>query len=569
VRAELAARQEPEDYGSEPVINERGEYQVGQESALGQLSDAVLGVAGQREALLANLSGMVAAPVSQIGGGIQAVLNPNNPVAGPEARDRIADTLTLAPETAKGKQIIQGQAELLAPVSEAIEKTRLGDEALEAGYPEWVARTVEAVPEYAGVLLAALGLRAPKAPKKPKIKVTEGGRIEPILSEKASLRSSLINQKPDPKTAQYKLGPNKALIPDKVAKAAAAQGWSDDVIQTAKTASKSAVDRNKALEMLRIARKAKRDSTWGASNRPTDVVGSSVMERYNALKKINGRAGSQVDKVARSTLRGNVDASGIFGKFRSTIDDLGGTVNDKGQLEFGVNSKLYGQAKNQKNLQPVLNRINALGDNPTAYSLHNTKQWLYKFVEYKNKGGKGGLTGDSEAAIKALARDINERLKGISKPYDKVNTAYSDTADAINALGDSLGKTLYGANAEKATGTTMRRWIGNATSRVPISNAVQGADDVLAKYGIKFKDNPANQVLFANALDDLLTTPTNRTTFKAEGGKVVERALTKSALQHGADLLDEGVNRMRGVSDEAALNALEDIIRDYATATTR
>ena len=150
---------------------------------------------------------------------------------------------------------------------------------------------------------------------------------------------------------------------------------------------------------------------------------------------------------------------------------------------------------------------------------------------------------------------------GIGKPYDKVNTAYSDSISSLDDLGDALGKTLHGENADKATGVTMRRWIGNAVSRVPIVNAVSNADKTLAKYKIVFKDDPATLVLFANALDDYLTTPTNRTSFKAEAGAKIEKAINQSKTAQVVGGAGKIIDKVMGKSDAEILNALEDLLR--------
>jgi len=372
--------------------------------------------------------------------------------------------MTYQPRSEHGQATMNVIGETMAPVGEVIESTRLGDEALEAGYPEWVARLAEGTPEYAGALLSLFGLRnavpnkyAPMKTKAPvtgrkqvfrspldptkQPKVAASGRIEPVMDDMGQIKESLLKGEANPKAAKYKIDPiTGSVIDDPLAKTALGQNWSDDVVSTTKLIAKDPPTKAKSIEMLRIARRGKKDPVWGVDNRPSDVLGASVMERYNALKKIQTTSGSQIDKVAKASLKGNVDASPAFNQFRATIEKMGGKLNDKGKLEFDVMSDVYGQAKNQKNLLPVIQRVEAMGNNPTALALHNTKRWLYDFVYNKNAGGKAGLTGPAEKAIKKLAADINEQLKGISAPYDKVNTAYSDAIGALDDLGSSLEK---------------------------------------------------------------------------------------------------------------------------------
>ena len=269
-------------------------------------------------------TGALAYTPAQIGGGIQALLNPNNPLAGPQARDRIQSTLTYEPRSPRAKSIMQRYAELMDPVSKLIDKTRLGDEALAAGVPEWVARSAEAIPEYASAVVSGIPLRGaapgpikttltgldeaaavtiPRA-KAPPPKFAPTGRIEPTISDEGLIRDALVNNTGDPKAAKFKLSGDQ-VVPDPLAKAASSQGWSDEVIALTKTIAKNPEAKKKALEMLYMTRRAKKDPAWGANNRPTDVTGDSVMSRYAALKKINTASGGQIKRVARR-LRGEI-----------------------------------------------------------------------------------------------------------------------------------------------------------------------------------------------------------------------------------------------------------------------
>ena len=180
-RRELARRkqarqavQPTQDYGD--PVQSGGQYQVGQQengggffpnySGMAALEALVSGIADQREALLATLSGTAAATVAPIVAAPQMVIEdvkgmvtgePVNTMIGPQTRDRVTEAMTYQPQTLGGQRIMEGQAELMQPVGEVIESTRLGDEALDAGSPEWLARQAEMLPEYLGAGTSVVG----------------------------------------------------------------------------------------------------------------------------------------------------------------------------------------------------------------------------------------------------------------------------------------------------------------------------------------------------------------------------------------------------------------------------
>jgi hypothetical protein len=566
----------PEYYG-EPVVKD-GQFQVG-----GPVTVEAEEIAGGLvEPAVSMATGALAYTPAQIGGGIQMALNPQDPMAGPSARDRIQQALTYAPRTESGKSVVAGLSDnpVTNFVAEIEEKIRLGDEALEAGWPEWLAKNAEALPEFLGAGLAGFGLR-PGAPApqanlkgqkvvypKPKggVKSTPSGRVEGLATNEGTIKAAIANKTGNPKAAPFKIDKAGNLTKHPYYKTASRQGWPDEVIEVAKVGALNPANKSKLLEMIHITKRAKKDVIWGASNRPTQVVGDSVMARYAFLKKTNSMFGDQINKVARESLSGkHIDHAQLFGQFSDEIAQLGGTLNDKGKLVFPPGAKLAGQTGNQKGLAQVLSQIKALGPNPDAYALHGLKQFIDEFVSYgKKPGAKTAMSGAAERSLKALRAGINEKLQGVSSNYDIVNTGFADTKTALQHLGEAFGKNLYGPGAEKATGGRMRRWIGNADSRVPIMNAFKEADDIARKYGGDFTDAAEPQILIANALDDLLTTPLTRTSFKAEGSKAVTGALEsidRSWLHHTGRAIDESVNKIMRVSDENAIKALEDLIR--------
>ncbi len=527
-------------YGK-PVV-EGGRFQVG-----GEVNTLKEHLGGAVEPAAAMLTGMAGETVGNLAAGAAELFEPTramiageptNRRIGLQTRDYVRDAMTYKPRTDQGKRVTGNMAQFMQPVAEAVEMARLGDEALEAGLPMGVAAAAEGIPEYLGAFLASRGMPTQK--------------VEPVKFP-AGVR--------DVKAARF-IKTSKGMEKYAPAQKAHKQGWSDEVIAVARTGAKSKGTRSKMLDMINMAKRGKSDPVWGASNRPSQVLGESVMERYSYLKGLNKQAGGMIDDVAKDFLAGKrIDHVPIINKFQKGIRELGGVYQD-GKLVFPKGSRLHGQPANQKGLRVIMDQVDSMGPNPDAYRLHLLKQNIDDFVSYgKKPGSVSAMSGKTESLLKTLRKDINAKLKGASNNYDTVNTIFSDTRDAMNALGEAFGKNLYGDSAVMATGETMRRWIGRATTRGPIMNAFRKADDISAKYGGKFDDAAEPQILMSNILDDFLTDPGMRATAKADIGSRVQQVIERSTLHNVATGADDIINRMRGIDDMSALKSLEELVR--------
>ena len=175
-------QQAPESYG-EPIQNEQGQYQIGGPVQLDIGKDIIAPVV---EPAIALATGGAAETAGTILGGLEAYppqgtkfktgnLSGNaSPLKGSEMRDRVSGMFTYQPRTEGAQQVMQGYGEALQPVGEMISKGRLGEEALAAGLPDWLAQNAEAIPESIMALFAGLGLRRPA---KPAIKTDKAGKL--------------------------------------------------------------------------------------------------------------------------------------------------------------------------------------------------------------------------------------------------------------------------------------------------------------------------------------------------------------------------------------------------------
>lgn len=345
---------------------------------------------------------------------------------------------------------------------------------------------------------------------------------------------------------------------DKNAVEAIKQGFDDGVV----AAIKGTTDANKAKmrEMVKISRKGKKNATYSASNRPWDVVGDSLAQRVRFVKKVNQEAGKKLDDVARKLKGDKANFERPKAGFMSQLDDMGIKVNDQDGLDF-VGSDIEGVAGAERAIKQIYARVGRKNMDD-AYEMHRLKRFIDEQVTY----GKAteGLSGRAERAIKSLRAGIDESLDDTFPVYDQANTQYAESIGALNAFQDSAGGkvNLFGENSGKALGTSSRRLLSNAQSRVNMMDAMKQLDDVGIKYGADFEDDIMTQAIFADELDAIFG-PSARTSLAGEQAKGTRKGLEMATGRRGMidfaiDVGEKGVEKVRGINEE---NAFESIMK--------
>lgn len=496
-------------------------------------------LAGQVEPVMTTVSGMAAAPVSQIGGGIQMALEPikarmegrfQDPMAGPNARDRIAQALTYQPRSQTGKATMGRVGEILHPLASAMEKPReWGEEMYNAGAPEWAARGVAGLPEYAGAMVAALGMPKPK-PKLPQLKTNpQTGDLVTAMS-KDRLKPN-INQR---------ISDAGKLIKDPKIKPAIKSGWSEKLVGWAARQPKMA--RDKMREMVNIA-----DDYFNkmdADQLPSDVIGKSAAQRIEFVNATRQKAGRAMDAIANGQLtKTRMDAAKLRSGMNIEIRRLGGKVTPDG-INFPIKSKLYKQGGDAQALIDLHDKLNAIGRMPTGKELHDLKQWIDTYISYgKSPATKAeGISAASETVLKGVRRQVNEILRQ-NKPYAKANDIYSETKTALDTLQKGAGNIdMFGEGATESIGQVMRRLLSNAQSRTKVKQGVTKIGEIADKYSqgnLPFEDYTP-QMRFLNEMERLWG-PFKESSFKGEiaqaGQRIAENPSKMQAAREGVNVI--------------------------------
>lgn len=528
--------------------------------------------------------------IGDIGGGFAATVAA--PFVGAEgAEDILTDIQKTAsefgaPETQRGQEALQTVGDLMQKGVDLVNFPISGlaglAELISGQDVEQAAQTVKSIQDV-GVGKTA-GQRAMEVTGSPLFAAVAEttpaiiGSIIPIkgmVAKRSALNKKLAdkivksveNGAPQRELAKYIVDGAGKVKADSLAKEAIKQGFDQSVIAAVKGSSK--IDKAKMSQMVDIMKKGKENAIFAMKNRPSDIAGNSLLDRVNHIKKINRVSGKQVDKAAKALKGQDADFSAPINNFMESLDEMGIRIN-KNLKPIFKGSDIEGLAGPEAAIKNIVNRLSSgkKGVMPDAHEMHRMKRYIDEIVTYGKEGE--GLKGKTERILKSLRRDLDGALDNNFPEYNKANTIYSDTVGALDALQDVAGKKmdLFGPNADKATGTLLRRMMSNAQSRVNLVDAVDNLDSISKKYGGKFTDDISAQMLFVDELDTVFG-PTARTSLAGEMGKSVKKgaeAVTgqRTAVSTALDLGAAGIEKLRGINEESAFKAINELLKRKA-----
>lgn len=580
-----------------------------------------LGLGGIVEPVMAIGSGLA----STVAGGLAGIVQSINPFAdegaGAEAVESIQKGGTYEPRTEAGKanlaalsklmqhgvdianipasglagllELITGQgSEQAAETVEEIQKSGLGktvgSRVLEETGSPLAATIAETLPEAA---LTAAGYRpsvkavemASKATGQA-VKATVKGAETAVGLAKLAFKSQspakrkiselLQEGSADVSTAKYEIKPRRSsyagraidrletslnkgmplINKDPVAREAIKQGFDEGVIAAVKGASPA--DKHQMLKMTANMQRGKKNARFAMENRPSDIVGENLMKRFKVVHRVNREAGKRLDEVAKTLKGKEVEAGAAFSKFGDDLDNMG--IKSDGQELSFKGSDIEGVAGAENFISRINERVNSMDPN-NAFELHRLKRYIDENVAYGKSAE--GLTGKSERIVKELRLNIDTILDDRFPAYNKVNTRYSDTINAINNFQDAAGKKmdLTGPNADKAVGTLVRRLMSNTQSRVNLMDAIDSLEGVSKKYGGRFNDDLMTQMLFVDELDNVFK-PVARTSFQGQIGQAIDRAARPSLKDMAADAAKAGIERVRNINEDQAFKSIKKLL---------
>ena len=351
---------------------------------------------------------------------------------------------------------------------------------------------------------------------------------------------------------------------DPLALAAIKQGFDEGVIAAVKGGSDA--DKRKMLEMVSILEKTKGNKRFGLTNRPSDIAGNSLLERFRVVTDANKKAGKELDSVAKGLKGNSVNFSPAIDSFIDDLDSMGISLatNKNGRVvpDF-KGSDIEDLAGPENAIKRIVKRLSGSGE-IDAFELHRMKRFIDEQVTFGKSAE--GLAGKTERVLKSLRRNLDQTLDSNFAEYDRVNSTFSETITAIDSLQDAAGRKidLFGPNADKATGTLLRRLMSNIQSRVVLLDSIDLIEKVAKNQGGVFDDDLLTQVLFVDELDSMFGAVA-RTGFQGQieqGVKQASKATTgKAGLADAAlNLASKGAEKARGINDKAAIKSIKDLL---------
>jgi hypothetical protein len=369
---------------------------------------------------------------------------------------------------------------------------------------------------------------------------------------------------------------NGRVIDDALGEEALKQGFRKGDIASAKGANPQT--RARMRQMLNMKRQISADESRALNFRPTDVVGDSVMSRFQFLTDEARRLRLELDDIAgksrtvsgrnllesdasRPALAGRmIDTSRVANRFSQGLDDLqiGFSIENR-KPKFNFENSLISEDKTSQRVIRSVANILAKGGDVDAQAAHLVKRQLDSMLDF-NRSSASGLTDAGEKFAKNIRASVNESIRDVSPAYARINDDLSQILGTIDDFSGSLGRVdPFAENASAAVGQTMRRLLSNVQSRADLDTALINLDDAAARLGGEFPVDIKRLILFNKTLDDRFGA-TARGSFQGDIESALRSGPTAAAKDFVTKKAAEKIQDVRGISDENAFNTMQQIL---------
>jgi hypothetical protein len=576
------------------------------------------GIVGGLEAMGSVASGLLAEPVAGLTGLAQMGFGGGGAEAGTEAIQRTREALTYQPRTPAGRTGLRNIGEAVAPIIDPWVQFAegLGEKTLEAtGSPE-LATAARTAPD---ALLALTGLKGlqsarggvrlldeagnptidlrrvleqqgltyealtPEAraaiPETLPANVVPGGERSRLGSEitKEELTAGGKQAGLAPLTLQERTFGGERVVKDPYAQEVIKQGMDPGYVQAIKMANPET--KSKMSQMLGVMRSVK--ANRAQAMRPSDVSGSVVVDRLRMLDQSVSDATKQLNQIAEKSFKGQrIDTTPVNNKLNEIFDNYGirptyepgssKPILDKSAFR---DSDLRMDPSAQRNLKQVI-EVMSEGGVPDAYRLHQLKRMIDGQINW-GRTPRGSISDATQTILRDIRGSLNNTLREANPRYAEVNdrisqslNLFDDFQSAIGQKIDIFGRTTQTEGA--GVGQNLRRLFGNTVGRAGLEDALNRLDTLYKQAGGTGKESVYELAMFANALDDQFGAVA-KTSFRGDieaavkqgqqAQRTVQQGPAATAWQAGAEKVGEAVQKMRGINEENAFNAIEELLR--------
>ena len=363
--------------------------------------------------------------------------------------------------------------------------------------------------------------------------------------------------------AKFKLD-GDTVVNDLAAEEAIGQGWTDAGVQKAKVANKAT--RKKNLEMLKMQRQIDKGTLSSVRNRPSNIIGNSVMDRITFFDKTVDTNARKLSALVESPAFKNspVDASIISKALTDQLDDLG-VVYDQADIRKGIDfegSDISADPTSKKAIKEIVRLLGETTD-ATAPRMHQLKKVLDGMIDYR-KLPMREATPKAQSIVKTVRKSLNQALREANPRYGDINDELSVALDATSDFDKAIkSMRLDGESSASGIGTITRRILSNAVSRGDILDSLDKIDASAKSLGGKFDDSIEGMVEFANELEERFGSVA-KTSLQNETKKAVVQAGREGGKETligiGLNAAGDVAEKVMGKNDANAFEAMREIL---------
>lgn len=371
---------------------------------------------------------------------------------------------------------------------------------------------------------------------------------------KQQLLDDLTNN-PDT-VAKYNIDDIGKITKDKNVTEVLKQGIPEKQVAVIKNTSPENI--KKFRSMFNVAEKASKDAK--IIERPTDIVGESIVNKTKHLLKELRKSGKEVERVVNNLKGQKVNPIEAVNSF---VDDLSGmgVVFKNGKPVFN-GSDIEGIIPAENLISKVVKRASEVSDN--AIEIHRLKKFIDEQVTFGKLGE--GLSGQTARILKGFRANLDSVLDKQFVAYNKANQSYSNAIQLFDKTKEILGRKFDVNTGSMRAGSVARRILGNSANRGDILEYIKALESFAKETGGDVSDDILAQTVFADILEDVFGTQattgftgSSQRALEQVGGVVqdIGQGQIITGLTRGAV---RGVQALRGISDEAKIKALGKLI---------
>lgn len=331
----------------------------------------------------------------------------------------------------------------------------------------------------------------------------------------------------------------------------------------------SPVDKGAFRNMLDVAENAKK--TLRPGQRPVEIPGRTIIERVKFVNTVRKSAGQELGEVVKTMPKTRFTPENTVNEFRKGLtENLGVTIKPGGRLDFSK-SAVTG-ADEQRMLQRIANDLGISKLNPqiTRDIAHKTRQRIFNMLDLGKQQGQ--LSSYSEVLAnktrEALKADIVANSGKAGQNYAELSAKYAQTQGVLDDFYKLIGKKFSDKSDDilaLRAGEVGNRILGNASAN-PL-DVIGRLETAATKNGFKATNNPIDQLIFNDILEDLLGSTQTRSLRGQVSRGVrdaaanVEGMATDAVTGNVPGILKKAVDFARGVTPEEQLRALRQLLR--------